>query len=565
MTTSQLQSNYSFTEKKRIRKNFGKRRSILEVPFLLAIQVDSYREFLQADKDPNKRDDKGLHAALKSVFPIVSYNGYAALEYVGYKLGEPVFDERECRQRGMSYGAPLRVTVRLVIYDRESSNKAIKYVKEQEVYMGEIPLMTENGTFIVNGTERVIVSQLHRSPGVFFGQSTHANGTKLYSARIIPFRGSWIEFATDINNVMYAYIDRKKKLPVTTLLRAIGLESDKDIIEIFGLAEEVKVNKTNLKKCIGRKFAARLLKTWVEDFVDEDTGEVVSIDRNEVLIDRETVIEEHHIQEILDSGAQTILLHKEDVNTSDYSIISLLNAYVTRMFNGGNNVIAVVGEPKTVALATRIQHAAACNLANMVDVINGNVDHGVYGTIDGYDTAAKICGMISGISCKYSLTHTVMSGITKLNERLKDSEIKSAELGGGLVLTENPTMQVWIDAAITTLVTPAANQDAGWKKIRRTKTRFELLTRCNNTIDEYVGQVDNDNIGRLAIKDAIETVGIAMKGEGKINSLAVSEDASHPADGDSCWFIIDVIDKDSAEHIYLRYLYSFSTRTGEEG
>lgn len=253
------------------------------------------------------------------------------------------------------------------------------------------------------------------------------------------------------------------------------------------------------------------------------------------------------------------------IDTSDYSIISLLNAYVTRMFNGGNNVIAVVGEPKTVALATRIQHAAACNLANMVDVINGNVDHGVYGTIDGYETAAKICGMISGISCKYSLTHTVMSGITKLNERLKDSEIKSAELSGGLVLTENPTMQVWIDAAITTLVTPAANQDAGWKKIRRTKTRFELLTRCNNTIDEYVGQVDNDNIGRLAIKDAIETVGIAMKGEGKINSLAVSEDASHPADGDSCWFIIDVIDKDSAEHIYLRYLYSFSTRTSEEG
>ena len=226
-------TSYSFTEKKRIRKDFGKQRSILEVPFLLAIQVDSYREFLQEDLEPTKRRDVGLHAALKSVFPISSYSGNAALEYVGYKLGDPVFDVRECRQRGMSYGAPLRVTVRLVIYDKESSTKAIKYVKEQEVYLGEIPLMTDNGTFIVNGTERVIVSQLHRSPGVFFGQSFHTNGTKLFSARIIPFKGSWIEFATDINNVMNAYIDRKKKLPVTTLLRAIGFSSDKDIINIF--------------------------------------------------------------------------------------------------------------------------------------------------------------------------------------------------------------------------------------------------------------------------------------------------------------------------------------------
>ena len=186
-------TSYSFTEKKRIRKDFGKQRSILEVPFLLAIQVDSYREFLQEDVEPNKRKDLGLHAALKSVFPISSYSGNAALEYVGYKLGEPVFDERECRQRGMSYGAPLRVTVRLVIYDRESSTKAIKYVKEQEVYLGEIPLMTENGTFIVNGTERVIVSQLHRSPGVFFDHDrgkTHSSGKLLYSARIIPYRGS---------------------------------------------------------------------------------------------------------------------------------------------------------------------------------------------------------------------------------------------------------------------------------------------------------------------------------------------------------------------------------------
>ncbi|MDH5832302.1 DNA-directed RNA polymerase subunit beta [Luteimonas sp. M1R5S18] len=236
MTTSQHQSNYSFTEKKRIRKNFGKRRSILEVPFLLAIQVDSYREFLQADKDQNKRDDKGLHAALKSVFPIVSYNGYAALEYVGYKLGEPVFDERECRQRGMSYGAPLRVTVRLVIYDRESSNKAIKYVKEQEVYMGEIPLMTDNGTFIVNGTERVIVSQLHRSPGVFFDHDrgkTHSSGKLLFSARVIPYRGSWLDFEFDPKDALYTRIDRRRKLPVSVLLRALGYSNEEMLNEFF--------------------------------------------------------------------------------------------------------------------------------------------------------------------------------------------------------------------------------------------------------------------------------------------------------------------------------------------
>ncbi|WP_101924967.1 DNA-directed RNA polymerase subunit beta [Luteimonas rhizosphaerae] len=238
MTTSQLQSSYSFTEKKRIRKNFGKRRQILEVPFLLAIQVDSYREFLQADRDPAKREDRGLHAALKSVFPIVSYNGYAALEYVGYKLGEPVFDERECRNRGLSYGAPLRVTVRLVIYDRESSNKAIKYVKEQEVYMGEIPLMTENGTFIINGTERVIVSQLHRSPGVFFDHDrgkTHSSGKLLYSARIIPYRGSWLDFEFDPKDALFTRIDRRRKLPVSVLLRALGYNNEEMLNEFFDI------------------------------------------------------------------------------------------------------------------------------------------------------------------------------------------------------------------------------------------------------------------------------------------------------------------------------------------
>ncbi|WND83285.1 DNA-directed RNA polymerase subunit beta [Lysobacter capsici] len=227
---------YSFTEKKRIRKDFGKRKSILEVPFLLAIQVDSYREFLQEHTDPAKRADRGLHAALKSVFPISSYSGNAALEYVGYKLGDPVFDERECRNRGLSYGAPLRVTVRLVIYDRESSTKAIKYVKEQEVYMGEIPLMTGNGTFIVNGTERVIVSQLHRSPGVFFDHDrgkTHSSGKLLYSARIIPYRGSWLDFEYDPKDALFTRIDRRRKLPVTVLLRALGYNNTEMLSEFF--------------------------------------------------------------------------------------------------------------------------------------------------------------------------------------------------------------------------------------------------------------------------------------------------------------------------------------------
>ncbi len=235
MTTATT-SKYSFTEKKRIRKDFGKSRSILEVPFLLAIQVDSYREFLQEHTDPAKREERGLHAALKSVFPISSYSGNAALEYVGYKLGDPVFDERECRNRGLSYGAPLRVTVRLVIYDRESSTKAIKYVKEQEVYMGEIPLMTGNGTFIVNGTERVIVSQLHRSPGVFFDHDrgkTHSSGKLLFSARVIPYRGSWLDFEFDPKDALFTRIDRRRKLPVSVLLRALGYTNEEMLNEFF--------------------------------------------------------------------------------------------------------------------------------------------------------------------------------------------------------------------------------------------------------------------------------------------------------------------------------------------
>ena len=251
------------------------------------------------------------------------------------------------------------------------------------------------------------------------------------------------------------------------------------------------------------------------------------------------------------------------VDSSDYAVIALMNAYVQRMFNGGKNVIGVCGEDKTVGLTTRMTHAAACNANNMVYVLNGNVEHGLYGTIDGYQTAAKIAGLISGTSCKFSLTHTVLSSVTALNELLTESEIKNGELSGCLVLTLNPTRQVWIDAAITTLVTLAANQDSGWKKIRRTKTRFELLSRANATVDEMVGKVDNDKPGRIAIMDAITTVGVAMIGEGKLQYISVTEDAAHPAEGDSCWFIIDVIDKDSAEHLYLRYLFRYSTRVPE--
>lgn len=253
------------------------------------------------------------------------------------------------------------------------------------------------------------------------------------------------------------------------------------------------------------------------------------------------------------------------VDTDEYAVIALLTAYCQRMFNAGKNVIGVVGEPKTVDLATRMQHAAACNAVNMVYVLNGNVDHGVYGTIDGHQTAAKIGGMIASGSCKYSLTHTVLASVTALNEILTEANINAGEESGCLVLTLNSKRQVWIDSAITTLVTLAANQDSGWKKIRRTKTRFELLTRANNTVDEIVGKVDNDSAGRITIKDTILTVGIAMIGEGKIQYCDVQEDAAHPDDGDSCWFTIDVIDKDSAEHIYLRYLFRYSTQMITEG
>ncbi len=304
------------TTKNRI--NFASVKNPLPYPDFLEVQLKSFHDFLQLDTPPEKRNNEGLYKVFAENFPIADTRNNFVLEFLDYYIDPPRYTIDECLERGLTYSVPLKAKLKLYCTDpdHEDFDTVI-----QDVYLGPIPYMTEKGTFVINGAERVVVSQLHRSPGVFFGQSTHANGTKLYSARIIPFRGSWIEFATDINNVMYAYIDRKKKLPVTTLLRAIGLESDKDIIEIFGLAEELKVNKTNLKKAVGRKLAARVLKTWVEDFVDEDTGEVVSIERNDVVLDREIVLEEEHIEEILESGVSHILLHKEDVNTSDYSII----------------------------------------------------------------------------------------------------------------------------------------------------------------------------------------------------------------------------------------------------
>ncbi len=300
------------------RINFASVKNPFPYPDFLEIQLKSFQDFLQLDTPPEKRNNEGLYKVFAENFPIVDTRNSFVLEFIDYCIDPPRYTIEECLERGLTYSVPLKAKLKLYCTDPEHEDFEPVI---QDVYLGPIPYMTKQGTFVINGAERVIVSQLHRSPGVFFGQSTHANGTKLYSARIIPFRGSWIEFATDINNVMYAYIDRKKKLPVTTLLRAIGLESDKDIIEIFGLAEEIKANKTNLKKAIGRKLAARVVKTWLEDFPDEDTGEVVSVERSEVLFDRETIIKEENIPAILDSGVATILLHKEDDNSSDYSII----------------------------------------------------------------------------------------------------------------------------------------------------------------------------------------------------------------------------------------------------
>ena len=300
------------------RINFSSIKNPLEYPDFLEVQLKSFRDFFQLDTPPEKRKNEGLYKVFAENFPINDTRNNFTLEFLDYYIDPPRYSIEECIDRGLTYNVPLKAKLRLSCTDAEHEDFETVI---QDVYLGPIPYMTDKGTFVINGAERVVVSQLHRSPGVFFGQNMHTNGTKLYSARIIPFRGSWIEFTTDINNVMYAYIDRKKKLPVTTLLRAVGFESDKDILEIFNLAEEVKATKSNLKKAIGRKLAARVLKTWVEDFADEDTGEVVSIDRNEVIIDRETILEADHIDKIIETGVSTILLHREDANMSDYTII----------------------------------------------------------------------------------------------------------------------------------------------------------------------------------------------------------------------------------------------------
>ena len=287
-------------------------------PDFLEVQLKSFKDFLQLDTPPEKRKKEGLYKVFSENFPITDTRNNYELEFLDYYIDPPRYTIEECLEHGLTFSVPLKAKLRLSCKDPDHEDFETVI---QDVFLGPIPYMTAQGTFVINGAERVVVSQLHRSPGVFFGQSTHSNGTQLYSARIIPFKGSWIEFATDINNVMYAYIDRKKKLPVTTLLRAIGFETDKDIVDIFDLAEEVKVNKTNLKKCIGRKLAARVLRTRIEDFVDSDTGEVVSIDRHEVVVDREAELNEDNINDILESGLETILLHKETEGQSDYSII----------------------------------------------------------------------------------------------------------------------------------------------------------------------------------------------------------------------------------------------------
>jgi len=304
--------------KKNQRISFASIKSQIDYPDFLDIQLKSFQDFFQLETTSENRQNEGLYKVFAENFPISDARNNFVLEFLDYFIDPPRYSLEECIERGLTYSVPLKAKVRLYCTDPEHEDFETIV---QDVYLGTIPYMTPKGTFVINGAERVIVSQLHRSPGVFFGQSRHANGTKLYSARVIPFKGSWIEFSTDINSVMYAYIDRKKKLPVTTLLRAIGFESDKQILEIFGLADEIKVSKPGLKAVLGRKLAARVLKTWIEDFVDEDTGEVVSIERNEVIIDRETILEEKHIDLIIDANVKSVILHKEDINAGDYAII----------------------------------------------------------------------------------------------------------------------------------------------------------------------------------------------------------------------------------------------------
>ena len=305
-------------EKTSERISFASTRYQLDYPDFLDIQLQSFQDFFQLETNPENRKNEGLFRVFAENFPITDARNNFVLEFLDYFVDPPRYSLAECIERGLTYSVPLKAKLKLYCTDPEHEDFETIV---QDVYLGMIPYMSPKGTFIVNGAERVVVSQLHRSPGVFFGQHKHANGTTLFSARIIPFKGSWMEFSTDINNVMYAYIDRKKKLPVTTLLRAIGFETDKDILEIFNLAEEIKVSKAGLKRVLSRKLAARVVRSWIEDFVDEDTGEVVSIERNEVIIERETILEAEHIDLIVDSGVKTVLLHREDFNTADYSII----------------------------------------------------------------------------------------------------------------------------------------------------------------------------------------------------------------------------------------------------
>ena len=314
MDTTQNPTGLIMTE----RKNFSSIKSVIDYPDFLNVQLQSFQDFLQIDTPAEQRKDEGLFKVFSENFPITDSRENFVLEFIDYVIDPPKYSVDECIDRGLTYSVPLKAKLRLSCNDED--NEEFETI-EQEVFLGNIPYMTNKGSFVINGAERVIVSQLHRSPGVFFAQSKHTNGTKLYSARIIPFKGSWIEFATDVNNVMYAYIDRKKKFPVTTLLRAIGYGADKDILDLFGLSEEVEANAKNLKKYVGRKLAARVLRTWTEDFVDEDTGEVVSIDRNEVLLERDSILEKEDIDTILDSGTKSVILHREDVNVTDYSII----------------------------------------------------------------------------------------------------------------------------------------------------------------------------------------------------------------------------------------------------
>ena len=316
------------------RINFGKIAKVIDYPDFLDVQLKSFQEFFQLQTSSEDRKFEGLFKVFSENFPITDTRNIFVLEFLDYFVDPPRYTIQECIERGLTYAVPLKAKLKLSCNDVEHEDFETVV---QDVYLGTLPYMTPTGSFIINGAERVIVSQLHRSPGVFFGQSYHTNGTKLYSARIIPFKGSWIEFATDVNNVMYAYIDRKKKFPVTTLLRAIGYETDKDILDLFGLAEDVKVTKSGLKKVLGRRLAARVLRSWIEDFVDEDTGEVVSIERNEVVIERDTVLEEDHLAEILESGVKTIILSKENDDKNDFQII--LNTLQKDTSNSGKEAV----------------------------------------------------------------------------------------------------------------------------------------------------------------------------------------------------------------------------------